>query len=396
MSQQAPKRILVFSLAYEPFIGGVETALREIISRIPPDEIEFHILTLRIDSRLPRNERIGNAVVHRIGFSIRGAKAPDLTRFPLRLNLYWYQLAAGFVALRLHGRYQFDAVWAMMAHTAGIPAGLFKAFRPKVPYLLTLQEGDPPPYIERLMRPVFPLFKRGFTSADELQAISTFLLSWGKRMGFPGQGALIPNGVDLPRFSVEPVPHEGTVLVTTSRLVRKNAVDDVIRALPALPDEISFHIYGLGPEEQALRALAQELGVTERTRFMGEISHADMPGMLAACDIFIRPSRSEGQGASFIEAMAAGLPIIATQEGGLSDFIFDAKRNPDKEATAWAVDKDCPEQIAAAVKDILAHPKETAATVARAKKLVLEGYDWDLVASRMKALFDRLLSGGSI
>ncbi len=79
---------------------------------------------------------------------------------------------------------------------------------------------------------------------------------------------------------------------------------------------------------------------------MGQAGYAQLPDALAACDIFIRPSRSEGMGNSFIEAMAAGLPVIATQVGGLSDFIYDAKRNPGKEATAWAVDPDSPEQIA--------------------------------------------------
>lgn len=96
-------------------------------------------------------------------------------------------------------------------------------------------------------------------------------------------------------------------------------------------------------------------------------------------------------GNSFIEAMAAGLPVIATQEGGIADFLFDAERNPDKETTGWAVDTDSPEQIADAVKEILENPKQVEHVKATAKKLVLEKYEWNTIAQKMKALFDRVV-----
>jgi glycosyltransferase involved in cell wall biosynthesis len=184
---------------------------------------------------------------------------------------------------------------------------------------------------------------------------------------------------------------EGDVfLVTTSRLVHKNAIDEVIRALVQLPKNISFLIYGIGPDEEKLRALAKELNVESRARFMGQIGHAEMPLMLRACDIFTRPSRSEGMGNSFIEAMATGIPVIATQQGGISDFLFDASQNPEKEPTGWAVGVDSPEQIAAAVEDILANPAQVERVTQTAKAMVIEKYDWDLVAKSMKSLFDDL------
>jgi glycosyltransferase involved in cell wall biosynthesis len=118
-----------------------------------------------------------------------------------------------------------------------------------------------------------------------------------------------------------------------------------------------------------------------------------MPLVLQACDIFIRPSRSEGMGNSFVEAMAAGLPVIATQEGGISDFLFDAKKNPDKSTTGWAVDRDSPEQIADAVKDIIANPEKVARVVATAKKMAFEKYDWDIIARDMREkVFARLFA----
>jgi phosphatidylinositol alpha-1,6-mannosyltransferase len=174
-------------------------------------------------------------------------------------------------------------------------------------------------------------------------------------------------------------------MVTTSRLVHKNAVDDVIRSLRFLPSTIHFLVFGIGPDEEQLRKLAQEEGVYDRVHFRGQIGHQDMPKYLKACDIFIRPSRSEGMGNSFVEAMAAELPVIATQEGGIADFLFDRVQNPDRTPTGWAVQKDNPQEIALAVEDILRDPGETAKVVATAKALAFQKYDWNLIAADMRS-----------
>ena len=376
MPDKKVKKILIFSLAYYPHVGGAEVAVKEITDRITG--IEFHMVTMRMDSS-PRESLEGRVHVYRIGL---GNKS--------RLNKFLFQFLAAHKASKLHKHYHYDAIWALMAHSAGMPAVLFKMKHKEVPYLLNLQEGDPPAYIERTMRPLWPLFIAAFRRADVVQPISTFLAAWARKMGYTGPIEIIPNGVDVKRFSGIPVAHKGIILITSPRLVHKNAVDDVIRALALLPSHARFQILGIGPEENMLRELAKKEGVSERVEFLGHIDHKDMPRYLHAADIFVRPSRSEGQGASFMETMTAGLPVIATQEGGIADFLFDAKRNHDEETTGWAVDKDSPEQIAEAVKNILAHPEDVAKVTATAKKLATEKYDWNLIAIRMRAVFERL------
>jgi glycosyltransferase involved in cell wall biosynthesis len=390
------KRVLIFSLAYFPkHVGGAEVSIKEITDRI--DDIEFHMVTNRFDSTLPAVEQMGNVLVHRIGIARPNPSMADLRKWPLHLNKALFQFMAAWHAWRLHRKYRYDATWAMMAHSCGVPAALFKMVAPRVAFILNLQEGDPPEYIEKTMRPVWPLFKRAFTSADAVQCLSTFLSRWAKRMGYPGVPIVIPNAVSAKHFSqtypptvLDRIKDElgkkmGDVfLVTTSRLVKKNAVDDVIRALPLLPENVGFVIAGTGPDETMLRALARELGVEARVHFLGHLGHADMPAYLQACDIFIRPSRSEGFGASFAEAMAAGLPVIATQEGGLADFLFDEKRNPEKPVTGWAVDRDSPQEISEAVKAMMANPEKVRAVVRTAREMVFEKYDWDIIARDMR------------
>ena len=392
------KRILIFSLSYYPrFVGGAEVANKEITDRISPDDIEFHMVTLRYDSTLLRVEKIGNVLVHRIGFSRPSPTIADLKKFPLRLNKFFFQFTAALEASSLHKKYHYDAVWAMMVHSCGVPASIFKSRNPHVPYILTLQEGDPPEQIEKTMRPLWSLFVRAFKKADIVQAISTFLGNWALRRGFSGPLEIIPNGVDVERFSKDISQDErakleeklvrqpGDVyLITVSRLVQKNAVDDCIRALALLPKHIRLLVAGIGPDEEKLQQLARDLRVAEHVRFLGQIDNADVPNYLHISDIFIRPSRSEGMGNAFVEAFAAGIPVIATQEGGIADLLFDAQRNRDRPTTGWAVDKNSPKDIAGMVMNILTNPERVIRVIKNAHALAVEKYDWDLVAKAMR------------
>ena len=398
------KKVLIFSLNYYPrFIGGAEIAIKEITDRISTEEVEFHMVTLRFDSSLPKIEKIGNVTVHRIGFVTKDPSIEDLNGFPLRLNKFLYQILAIRKAEELHRMHSYDGIWAMMAHSCAIPAGIFKKRHPEVQYLLTLQEGDPPEHIERMMRPIWRLFKQGFVVADTLQPISSFLKDWGLRMGFNKEMCVIPNGVDVELFSKEFSEEEkrqmqeklgkkeGDVfLVTTSRLVHKNGIADGIRALQLLPSKYIFLIYGIGPEETRLKELAKKIGVEDRARFMGEIAHAEIPHVFSACDIFIRPSRSEGMGNSFIEAMAAKIPVIATQEGGIRDFLFDTKRNPDKAPTGFAVDTSSPEQIASTAIEIHEQRDVVESVLHNAYANVCQNYTWEGSAKEMKVIFSRM------
>lgn len=391
---RTPKRVLIFSTAYFPHVGGAEVAIKEITNRLTGD-YEFDLICARYGRELPSRERIDAVDVYRVGIGIR---ILDKLASPFLGTL---------LARKLSRTRHYDAYWAMMATYGSGGAYLANMFQsPKVPVLLTLQEGDSPEYLRTKWFGLVGLsWRLALTRSTAVTVISAYLGKLAKEFGYRGEPTLIPNGVDLTRFAHEvsrearaaastrlAKKEEEVFLVTTSRLVHKNAIDDVIRALPLLPEYVSFLIYGVGPDETKLRALARELQVEGRARFMGQASHMELPGILAACDIFIRPSRSEGMGNSFIEAMAAGLPVIATQEGGISDFLFDAKRNPGKEPTGFAVEKDSPEQIAKAVEHILKNREEALRTAANGKALALSSYGWDDIAKRMKAVFEGLLS----
>jgi glycosyltransferase involved in cell wall biosynthesis len=364
------KRILIFSLAYYPHVGGAEVAIKEITDRIP--DIEFHMVTMRFVAREAKEERVGNVVVHRVG---NGAGYVSKILFVPR---------AARMALTLNKAEPFDAWWAMMSYML-FPVAILRMLGVHTPYALTLQEGDTSAHMFKRLRilPFLPFINYGFRHANVVQAISVFLGKWAIEKKYAGPLEIIPNGVDSKKFVGEKIPHEDIVLITTSRLVHKNAIDDVIKALALLPVQVRFVILGTGPDELALKVLAKKTGVESRVEFVGHVDHKALPRYLHAADVFVRPSRSEGMGNSFIEAMAAELPIVATQEGGLKDFITSE--------VAWPVAKDHPDQIASQIKVIMSNPEHVKKVVYNVQNMVIEKYDWDLISQAMRQkVFGRL------
>ena len=374
------KRILIYSTAYYPFVGGAEIAIKEITDRL--EDFEFVMITAQLDSKLSKVEKIGNIEVHRISCFLPSSK---LAKFKLAFKGHK-------LGLKLHKEKPFDIVWSMMASYSGFAALKFK-LKSNLKYLLTLQEGDPIEEILEKVRFRKKTFSNIFKKADGLQSISNYLHAWGNKMGFKGsQSEVIPNGVDISKFtkkySKEEIqnkrnsfgfPDNSKIVVTASRLVKKNGVADVIRALDKLPEEYCFLICGDGELENELKSLSKDL--KKRVKFLGFVSHDELPLIYKAADIFIRPSLTEGLGNSFLEAMASGLPTIGTLVGGIPDFLEDGK-------TGIVCQ---PGDIDSIVKAITRASKlsddEKKELHSNSMKLVNETFNWDSVANRMEHLF---------
>jgi hypothetical protein len=179
-----PRRILIFSLTYYPrFVGGAEVAIKEITDRIPASEIEFDMVSLRLDSNLPKFEKVGNVNVYRIGWALKQETHWERLPWRLHINKYVFLLTGFCKALSLNRVRRYDAIWSLMASYNSFAALFFKLVHPKTPFIFTLQDGDPIPYIKRRARPLWPFFKMMFTRADRIQAISTYLADWAREMG---------------------------------------------------------------------------------------------------------------------------------------------------------------------------------------------------------------------
>jgi glycosyltransferase involved in cell wall biosynthesis len=269
-----------------------------------------------------------------------------------------------------------------------------------IPFLLTLQEGDSFDYIYNKVKFVRGKFNEIFKNADGIQAISNYLLNWGREMGFTGsEGKVIPNGVAVDAFTKEFSADEihakrasfgfredAFILITSSRLEKKNGVKDVVDALTLSHPDVCFVICGSGSLESDIREQVQRLGLETRVKFMGFMDPKELPLLLKASDAFIRPSLSEGLGNAFLEAMAARIPTIGTNAGGIPDFLEDG-------TTGFMVGIEDPASIAKAVERIRALPlDQKEAILARAKALVIEQYNWEVISRDMESMFNTLTS----
>jgi glycosyltransferase involved in cell wall biosynthesis len=114
------------------------------------------------------------------------------------------------------------------------------------------------------------------------------------------------------------------VLVTVAYLIAAKGVDVAVRALTALPEGVCLWVVGDGEESASLQALARELGVDDRVRFLG-LQRLVQP-FLQAADAFVCPSRwAEAAGLVNLEAQATGLPVLASDTGGIPEYVADGR-----------------------------------------------------------------------
>ena len=374
-NQKNKHRVLILSLTYLPYLGGAEVAVKEISSRLK-GFFAFDILTCRLDKKLPKYEQIDGINIYRIGI---GHKTIDK---------YIFTFFGFFKALRLHLKNKYSIVWSIMAAYSSFSV-LFRIFT-KAKVVLTLQEGDPIEYITGLKRfKVFlPAYKIYFKLVNKVTVISSFLGNWAEYLGVKKEKiVVVPNGVDIDKFSSieEKKGGENKMVFTASRLVEKNGVEDLIRAVSILNNtQIILRIAGDGPLRNKLEKLAKELNL-ESNIFLGEVSHVDIVKYYSQADVFCRPSLSEGMGNVFVEAMAASVPVITTPVGGILDFLKDKE-------TGWFCEVKNPESIAEKIKYVLdeKNKEEVNMVINNAKKMVKEKYTWDKVSEDMNKVFKDL------
>src|SRR3989338_2088853 len=325
------KKILAFSTSYYPFIGGAEIALEEIARRLSQD-FDFFIITARFKRDLPKIEKRPEGEIIRVGF---GSKF-DKILFPILGFLTAIRVIVSDLGFRISDfkRPQGLILWGMELSHGSLAAAFLKFFFCSLPFIFTIQYGYGE---ERISRGRFGIINYAFrfilNRADRVTAISSHLLALVRKYGYEGQADLIPNGVDIQKFKIKneklkKINQKSKIVITTSRLVYKNGVDTLIFAIyevkKSIP-EIQCWIIGDGPERASYQLLITSYKLEENVKLLGAVPFDKIPEYLHKADIFARPSRSEGMGNSFIEALAAGLPIIGTPVEGILDIIQDGK-----------------------------------------------------------------------
>lgn len=208
------------------------------------------------------------------------------------------------------------------------------------------------------------------------------------------QVVYIPNGVNplaqafdkqACRRQLE-IPPTAQVIASIGRLVPQKGFDCLLRAFRIVaaqfPDACLL-IIGQGAQFAKLQMLAAELGVSSQTRFIGE--RTDIGTLLACADVYAQASHFEGMPNALMEAMAAGIPAIATAVDGARDIVDDG-------VTGWLTPPGDAEQLAAQICEALRSPEIAAQIGTNAARSMAERFSVEQMAAAYEALFRSLLS----
>lgn len=186
---------------------------------------------------------------------------------------------------------------------------------------------------------------------------------------------------------------EGPLLIFVGRIVMEKGIEDFIRAIDLLrkqmPD-LRALVVGEGPESGGMKALTQELGLGECITFAGWVDSCDVQNHIAAADVFVGPScrarngQVEAQGLTFVEAMMARTPVVASRSGGIVDSVHH-------EDTGLLVDERNPEQIAQAVIRIANDIELSERLIDNGERLVREKFLRSSTARGFSELFDQVI-----
>jgi glycosyltransferase involved in cell wall biosynthesis len=182
------------------------------------------------------------------------------------------------------------------------------------------------------------------------------------------------------------VVSQPTMLGVASRLVPIKGIVDLIRALALLRrdvEDIRLEIAGAGPEQTALQQEVRTLGLDNVVAFVGW--QPDIWPWLARWDILVQPSHAEGFGMAALEAMAAGLPVVASSVGGLPELIEDGR-------TGYVVPPSDPATLAARLRHLVLHADLREAMGAAGRTRVRQHFGPQRMAAEIAAVYDRLLS----
>jgi len=331
----------------------------------------------------------------------QGGALVNLRRNPVdRLKLPSLVLAQLFSMMRLLAGGKYNLIHSHWILPQGFNAALMRGLF-SVPHILTVHGGD----IFGLKGRLMSSFKRiALSGTDRITVNSSFtersvqeILKKDKHL------VRIPMGVDTAPLKDEELRQaedircryrsgHGPLVVFVGRLVEEKGVGDLIHAIrildPKLKD-IKLLVVGEGQDKEHFKEMSESLGLKEKVHFTGWVEQEEIKTYMRAGDIFVGPSKAasdgwvEAQGLTFIEAMAAGVPVIATRSGGIPDAVRDGR-------TGLLVSEKSPGSVAEAIVKLHSNPSLRQCLTRRGEEVAKKEFSRDSCAEKFSQLFDEV------
>lgn len=310
-------------------------------------------------------------------------------------------LSGIFHLFRLHRKYRFDAIHAFWLLPNGfIGAVLCKAY--KLPLIITMQGSD------MFIAKQNPFFKWmaiwTLKHTAMVTSVTPTFLPELAALGVPeAKRCLIPNGVDPEVFPPPShkqltalrkelsIPAGDLIVFALGRIVLKKGFDFLVQAFPLVHEgtpNVTLIIGGDGTDLEKLKAVAEELSVSESIKFPGTISRADVPVYFYLCDIFTLPAIFDPKGNVdgcpnvILEAMACGKPVVASGISGIPVVVKD------NETGILAEEKNVT-QLAAAFVTLLTDEAKREQFGRAGQQRILNELTWDKVIEQIKEVYQR-------
>lgn len=303
---------------------------------------------------------------------VRGLRAiVRLLQYPVRL---WSSLGRADVVHLMA-----NSGWSW--HLFALPALVLASMR-SVPVVVNYRGGGAGAFLQRSAGAV----RFGLRRAAALVVPSGFLVEVFGRHGMPAE--IVPNIIDLARFQRRPLRTSGTAHLVVARHLEKlydnaTALRAFARVRAQLP-QARLTIAGSGPEAQALRALALELGVQDAVQFPGTLDREGMARLMREADLSLNPSLADNMPNSVLESMACGVPVVSTDVGGVPHIV-------ERGITGLLVPPGDANAMAVAALRVLQEPGLWQC-LSDAAFTDVQRYTWPQVAQRLLAVYNRSLA----
>lgn len=339
-------KVLFLNYEYPPLGGGAANATACILEEWARDEsIEVHLVTSSVSSEFVEMTLGGNVFIHRLPI---GKNEANLHHQSLK-DVFTYSLKAWWFSRQLIRKQSipFDAMLAFF----GVPCGFLALLLKKefqIPYVVSLRGSDVPGYSPKhawLYPFIRPVIRPVWRHASAVVPNSVGLESLAKESSPDQSFTIIENGVDIRRFFPDQAKRPESEFIITpgaSRMTERKGlhylIEAVGRLVPKYP-EIHLKIMGDGSAGPALKALAEEKGLKDNVTFLGRIPREETAPYYQEASLFVLPSLNEGMSNAMLEALASGLPIVATPTGGTAELVIEGVNGmivPEKSAQALA------------------------------------------------------------
>jgi len=374
-------KILIINSEYPPIGGGAGNASSNIARVFVQRGQDVWVLTSRWDD-LPFEETRDGVRVVRLSTLRRKQDRSNA------LEQISFIFAASFRAAGLIREFKPEVTLAFFGLPCGAVALLLKWIY-RVPYIVSLRGGDVPgfrPYDFRLYHKLAAPFLRSiWRHADAIIANSNGLQKLALAFDGRYQIPVIPNGVDTSRYTAPNRDWTPPHILSVGRVVYQKGFDLAMQALSQLKDlEWTWTIAGDGPQMATLKAMAEGFGIQERVHFTGWLSSEQLKEQYAAANVFLFPSRHEGMPNAVLEAMASGLPVIASQIAGNEELVADGE-------TGRLVPPEDADALGEALKKLLVEEGVREQMGQAARRRVESSFSWNRVAEQYEAVLQKAI-----